>query len=76
MKEIYCKVNEAPKKTNTDIITFLKRHNARLSFEDNWLVWADAWCLWQVYQQKYNRQVKRIYQGNSLDEALQFLESF
>ncbi len=53
---------------------FLKDNNARLSYEDKWLVWADAWCLWQVYQQQYGQRVKRIYEGESLDEALSKLE--
>ena len=56
-----------------EITTFLKENNARLNYEAKWLVWADAWCKWQVYQKPYHKQVKCIYQGNSLDEALQCL---
>ena len=73
MKEIYCKVNEAPGEANTDITTFLKENNTRISCENKWLVWSDALCRWQVYQQEYHKQVKCIYEGDLLAEALQSL---
>ena len=57
-----------------DITTFLKENNARLSYEDKWLVWADAWCKWQVYQQLYGKRVRSIYEGDNIEEALQVLK--
>jgi len=53
-----------------DITTFLKENNARLSYEDKWLVWTEVWCQWQVYQQVYRRRVSRIHEGESLEDAL------
>ena len=56
-----------------DIEQFLKENNARLTYEDKWLVWSDAWCIWHVYQAPYHRKAMRIYDGDKLDKALEAL---
>ncbi len=56
-----------------ELSTFLKEHNARLDYEDRWLVWADAWCKWLVYQTPFNKHPRRIYEGDSLEEAIRIL---
>jgi len=53
---------------------FLKQENARLSCEPNWLYWDDA-GYWVVLSRPFGaRKNQTLYQGESLERALQALK--
>ena len=57
----------------TNIEDLLKRTNARISYEDKWLIW---YCNeWEVLQRPYGKKANRsLYSGNSFEIALEILE--
>lgn len=56
------------------LIDFLKEENARISYEDKWLVWyAGAWRVLQ--KPPYKKSNRCLYLGDNLGEALEALKS-
>ena len=58
-----------------DIREFLQRENARLSYEDKWLVFNDD-GEYEVYQHKYGKKgVRVLYRGSNENEAIMTLKN-
>lgn len=58
----------------TTISNFLKSENARLVYEDKWMVWDEFLHEWLVLQRKYGaRRNITLYRGASLTNAVEKL---